>query len=116
MSKLEERLGVRLLNRSTRSVSLSEAGAHCCNDCNQRWQESPKLFEDLNSLRESPSGILRLNVPRAAAHLVLAPQVAAFHQVYPDIQLEIVVSDQLVDIVAQGFDAVFASVRACSKI
>lgn len=105
MSKLEERLGVRLLNRSTRSVSLSEAGGALLQRLQPAMAGIAEAFEDLNSLRESPSGILRLNVPRAAAHLVLAPQVAAFHQVYPDIQLEIVVSDQLVDIVAQGFDA-----------
>lgn len=105
MSKLEENLGVRLLHRSTRSVSLSEAGEALLQRLQPALLNIEEAFEDLNSLRQSPRGTLRLNVPRAAAHLVLAPKIAAFHQQYPDITLEIVVSDQLQDIVAEGFDA-----------
>ncbi|WMW79519.1 LysR family transcriptional regulator [Undibacterium cyanobacteriorum] len=105
MSKLEQSLGARLLHRTTRSVSLSEAGEALLRKLGPAMQDIEQAFDDVNSLRQSPRGVLRLNVPRAAAHLVLAPRLTEFYHHYPELQLEVVVSDQLVDIVEEGFDA-----------
>ena len=105
MSKLEQSVGARLLHRTTRSVSLSEAGEALLRKLGPAMQDIEQAFDDVNSLRQSPRGVLRLNVPRAAAHLVLAPRLTEFYQHFSELQLEVVVSDQLVDIVEEGFDA-----------
>ncbi len=105
MRELEARLGLRLLHRSTRSVSPTDAGLRLLT------QLAPALVEVEQAVRvardegETPNGVLRLNVPRAAATLVLSPVLPEFHARCPQVQLEIVCQDGLVDIVAQGFDA-----------
>lgn len=105
VSKLEKDLGVRLLNRTTRSVSLSEAGSNLLSRLKPALEEIDLALDSLNELRQRPSGRLRLNVPRAATQLVFAPKMASWLQQYPEVQLEIVTNDALVDIVEQGFDA-----------
>ena len=101
---LEERLGVRLLNRTTRSVTLTEAGAQLVAQVRNAFDDIDAALESINRFRDSPAGVLRLNVPRAAV-LLLTPIITAFVQQYPDVKLEIVTDDALVDIVAAGFDA-----------
>ena len=101
---LEERLGVRLLNRTTRSVTLTEAGAQLVAQLRHAFSDIDAAMESINRFRDSPAGVLRLNVPRSAARL-LAPIVTSFVQLYPDVRLDIATDDALVDIVAAGFDA-----------
>lgn len=105
IAKLEQALGVRLLNRSTRSVSPSAAGERLLQRLVPALSEIEQALDSLNALRARPSGKLRLNVPRAAAQLVLAEKIAGFVLAYPEIQLEIVASDALIDIVEEGYDA-----------
>lgn len=102
---LENRLGVRLFNRTTRSVGLTEAGERLFARLKPAFRDIDDALEDLNHFRDKPSGKLRLTAGRQACELVLLPIVSAFLQAFPDIRLEIVESDALVDIVAGGFDA-----------
>ena len=101
---LEERLGVRLLNRTTRSVTLTEAGAQLVAQLRHAFSDIDAALESINRFRDSPAGVLRLNVPRSAARL-LSPIVTTFVPLYPDVRLDIATDDALLDIVAAGFDA-----------
>ena len=102
---LENRLGVRLFNRTTRSVALTDAGERLYARLKPAFRDIDDALEDLNHFRDKPSGNLRLTAGRQACELVLLPIVSQFLQAYPDIRLEIVESDALVDVVAGGFDA-----------
>lgn len=102
---LENRLGVRLFNRTTRSVALTEAGERLYGRLKPAFRDIEDALEDLNHFRDKPSGNLRITSGRQACELVLLPIASEFLQAYPDIRLEVVESDALLDIVAAGFDA-----------
>jgi len=101
---LEDRLGVGLFNRTTRSVSLTEAGRHLLERLQPALGSVNTALEEMNLFRASPAGTLRINTFRDAALVVVAPLIERFLRMYPDIQLDIVSDDGLVDIVGQGFD------------
>jgi DNA-binding transcriptional LysR family regulator len=105
IGKLEQDLGVRLLNRTTRSVNPSPAGAQLLARLQPALADVAAALDELNQERTQPRGRLRLNVPRPAAQLVLAPLLARWRRHCPDVALDITTSDAVVDIVAQGFDA-----------
>ena len=102
---LEERLGVRLLNRTTRSVTPTEAGQLLLARLAPAMREIDDALLDLSALQDVPAGRLRLNVPRPAARLLLAPMLARFVARYPRVQVELVTDDGMIDIVRDGFDA-----------
>jgi DNA-binding transcriptional LysR family regulator len=102
---LEERLGVRLLNRTTRSVALTEAGELLMARVEPAIGDVREALERVRGLRELPSGRLRINAPPPAVDLVLAAMVAPFLRAFPQIDLEIVAESTFVDIVDAGFDA-----------
>ncbi|TVT74012.1 MAG: LysR family transcriptional regulator [Denitromonas halophila] len=102
---LEERLGVRLLNRSTRSVMPTEAGARLLDRLDPALSDIALALDELNAFRDTPRGALRLNVPRIAMRAVLLPILRVFRARYPAVVVEVVADDGLVDIVAEGFDA-----------
>jgi len=102
---LENRLGVRLFNRTTRSVALTEAGERLYARLKPAFRDIEDALEDLNHFRDKPSGNLRMTSGRQACELVLLPIASEFLKIYPDIRLEVVESDALLDIVASGFDA-----------
>jgi DNA-binding transcriptional LysR family regulator len=102
---MEERLGVRLMNRTTRSVALTEAGELLLARVGPAMLQVSGALEDVRGLRAVPSGRLRINAPPPAIDLVLAPMVGPFIEAYPQIDLEIIGESSFVDIVAQGFDA-----------
>src|SRR5438552_9863229 len=102
---LEEQLGTRLLNRTTRSVATSEAGERLLSRIAPALREIGDAAQDVGSRRSEPSGRLRINSPAPATQLVLAPMIAPFLKRFPRISLEIVDEPLLVDIVAAGFDA-----------
>ncbi len=97
MRHLEERLGVRLLNRTTRSVSPTEAGERLLQRLAPALKDILEATLDVRKMRDVPSGRLRINGPEPALHLVLAPMVAPFLKRYPEINLEIVSDSSLVD-------------------
>lgn len=102
---LEERLGVRLLNRTTRSVTPTEAGQRLLDRLGPALAEVAEAIDEVNGFRDAARGTLRLNVPRAVARLVLAPMAAPFLAAHPGIRLEIVDDNAFVDVFAAGFDA-----------
>jgi DNA-binding transcriptional LysR family regulator len=102
---LEERLGMRLLNRTTRSVSLTDAGEKLLARIRPAIMELGAAVEDLNEFRDTPTGTLRLNVSSVPAQIVLAPVIKAFLAAYPAIALDITVDDGHGDIVSGRFDA-----------
>lgn len=103
--RLETRLGVRLLNRTTRSVSPTEAGARLAERLVPAFGEVEAALDVINRFRDRPTGTLRLNVPASAARLVLPAIVTPFLKTYPEIKLEVVVEDSFVDMLAAGCDA-----------
>jgi len=103
--RLETRLGVRLLNRTTRSVAPTEAGARLLERLAPALGEVEAALDVVNGFRDRPAGPLRLNVPLSAARLVLPAIVPPFLSAYPEIRLEIVVEDGFVDVLAAGCDA-----------
>jgi DNA-binding transcriptional LysR family regulator len=105
MRDLEERLGVRLLNRTTRSVAPTEAGERLLQRLAPALQDVVDATLDVRNMRDVPSGRLRINGPEPALRFVLAPMVAPFLKRYPEINLEIVADSSLIDIVSEGFDA-----------
>src|SRR5260221_8692316 len=102
---MEERLGVRLMNRTPRSVALTEAGELLLAGVGPAIADVGDALDQVRGLRGVPSGRLRINAPPPAIDLVLAPMAAPFLQAYPRIDLEIVGDSSFVDIVAGGFDA-----------
>lgn len=102
---VEERIGIRLINRTTRSLALSDAGARLFARINPAFLDIGDAIDELNRFRDTPFGTLRLNVSRICARFVLMPIVTRFLAAFPDIQVELVVNDALVDVVAEGFDA-----------
>ena len=102
---LEKRLGVRLINRTTRSVALSEAGERFLARVSPALREIAGAMEDVNEFRDTPAGTLRINLKERAAHQILRPVVAKFMRRYPDMNVELTMEGRPIDIVAEGFDA-----------
>src|SRR5262245_53895852 len=105
MRELEARLGVRLLTRTTRSVSPTEAGERLLNTVGPRLEEIEAELGALGELRDKPAGTIRLTATEYAADEILLPKLAKLLRAYPDIKVEIVIDYGLTDIVAQRFDA-----------
>lgn len=103
--RLETRLGVRLLNRTTRSVLATEAGLRLLERLGPALGEVESALDAVNGFRDRPAGTLRLNVPVSAARLVLPRIVPPFLAAFPDIRLEIIAEDSFVDVLAAGCDA-----------
>jgi DNA-binding transcriptional LysR family regulator len=103
--RLEARLGVRLLNRTTRSVTPTEAGARLLERLTPALSEITAALDAVNAFRLSPVGTLRLNVPWTVASLVLPPIVTGFIKANPGISVEVTTEEGMVDVMASGFDA-----------
>src|SRR6202012_4836278 len=103
--RLEARLGVRLLHRTTRSVEPTEAGQHLLQRLGPAFTGVEAALDVVNGFRGKPAGTLRLNVPVSAVRLVLPAIVPPFLAAYPEIRLEVVADDSFVDILAEGGDA-----------
>ncbi len=105
MRALEERLGVRLLNRTTRSVSVTEAGEGLLARLGPALHEISGAVEAVDTFRQRPSGSVRINAPAPAVEFFLAPPAAAFLEAHPDVTLELISDAAHVDIVEDRFDA-----------
>ncbi|EEQ08870.1 Transcriptional regulator, LysR family [Yersinia mollaretii ATCC 43969] len=102
---LETRLGVRLLNRTSRTVAATEAGASLAMRLNVGFREIGEALDEINRLRDRPVGRLRLNILSDSARLIMARHLPKFLNQFPDVEVEISVDDRMVDIVSEGFDA-----------
>lgn len=105
ITALERRAGVRLLQRTTRSVGLTEAGERFLARLRPAVHDVHGAFAELDELRDRPAGTLRLAVSTIACRRFIEPNLSAFLTRYPDIQLDVIVEDGLTDIVQRGFDA-----------
>ncbi len=105
INALEDRLGVRLLSRTTRSVALTDAGRRLLEQLQPALRDIDRALTGASEDRSVPSGLLRLSVPRSVTHYLLLPRLALFAATYPDVTIEIRADDAFVDIVAEGFDA-----------
>lgn len=110
---LEESLGVRLLNRTTRSVSLTEIGERLLVQLRPVLDGFDAAIESVNSVRERPAGHLRLTMPPPVARFVLRPLLARFMEQFPEITLDICAQSELTDIVAGRYDA---GIRSSSRL
>ncbi|TXI05492.1 MAG: LysR family transcriptional regulator [Rhizobium sp.] len=102
--ELETRLGVRLLNRTTRSLSLTHAGARLHERFKPAMAEMDAAVQDIVNLRDTPAGTLRVHIPRIPAAMFLEPVLGRFHEAYPDIILDVTVDEAVTDIVEAGYD------------
>jgi DNA-binding transcriptional LysR family regulator len=102
---LEARVGSALFIRTTRSVGLTEAGERFLSRAKPAFEELVAATEAARELGQRPTGLLRLSVPRAVVPLILEPVIASFCQAYPELEVEIAASEELVDLAAEGFDA-----------
>ena len=102
---LEERLGLRLLTRTTRSVAPTEAGERLLRNVGHHFDEIEAAIDSLSELKERPSGTIRINSSEYAAETLLWPKLAEFLPHYPDVKVEIWADYMLADIVAERFDA-----------
>ena len=105
MRQLEERLGMRLLHRTTRSVSVTDAGLRLLEQLRPAIDQIAGALEDLNQKRQRPLGRLRIYAVHVAAAAVIAPIWGRFLSTYPDVHLELAAGEAPIDIVAKGFDA-----------
>ncbi|AXL50851.1 transcriptional regulator [Paraburkholderia caffeinilytica] len=102
---LEARIGAALFIRTTRSVGLTEAGERFLSQAKPAFEELIAASEVARGLGQRPAGLLRLSVPRAVVPILLEPVIASFCQAYPEVEVEIATSKELVDLAAEGFDA-----------
>lgn len=105
VTELENRLNLRLLQRTTRSVAPTEAGRRLLARIEPALQEIASAVEDAHAAEGRPAGRLQVTLPRLAAEMMLVPLVPAFHRIYPEVTLDLVIDDHLIDIVAEGLDA-----------
>src|SRR6266581_3534319 len=102
---LESRLGVRLINRTNRSVTLTAAGEELQTAITGPFESIGQAVEGLNRFRDAPAGRIRLNVPEDAASLLLGPVLPVFVDRYPDIELDLSVTNRMIDVTDLGYDA-----------
>ncbi|MEN3149787.1 LysR family transcriptional regulator [Neorhizobium sp. IRAMC:178] len=112
---LEAKLDVRLFNRTTRSVSLTQAGARLLARLDPVLQDLDQALDTLSEERGTPSGSLRINANKSGARILLTDVVPHFLDLYPDVELDLVSEGRLVDIVEQGFDAGIRLLEAVPK-
>ncbi len=106
ITRLEKRLGSRLLNRTTRTISLTDAGRAYYERCSQIVIDAENAERSINRLQETPSGLLRINAPVSFGSSHLLDVFSRFMQSYPEIKLEVEFNDRLIDVVAEGYDVV----------
>jgi DNA-binding transcriptional LysR family regulator len=102
---LEARIGAALFIRTTRSVGLTEAGERFLSRAKPAFEELVAASQVARGLGQRPAGLLRLSVPRAVVPILLEPLIASFCQAYPEVEVEIAASKELIDLAAEGFDA-----------
>lgn len=102
---LETRVGIRLLNRTNRSVTLTAAGEDLLAAISNPFDEIERAVDRLNRYRDAPTGRIRINIPSDAASLLIGPVLPAYVDRYPEMELDVAVSNHLVDVIHGGFDA-----------
>jgi DNA-binding transcriptional LysR family regulator len=104
ISRLEQQLGVRLLNRTTRRLSLTEAGDHFFRQCETAIRQMENAMSDIHALQDTPKGHLRISAPSSFGVMHLAPLIPHLQQQYPDLKIDLTIEDHQIDIVETGID------------
>lgn len=104
INQLETRLNARLLNRSTRKLSLTEAGRLLYDHCKRIQQDIDTAIQAVSSTHDTPRGMLRINAPLSFGHLHLIPAIADFNQKYPEIEVELLLGSQYANLIETGLD------------
>jgi DNA-binding transcriptional LysR family regulator len=107
IAELEDQLGVRLLERSTRNLRLTDVGSEVLEQARRSVEVSKAIDNVVSNRLSNISGLLRLSAPPSISDTMLQPMVGAFHASYPDVRVEIFVTDRYVDHIAEGIDLVF---------
>lgn len=111
IAKLERSLGARLLNRSTRGLSVTEAGAAFYEHCNRIIEEAEQATQVVNELHSEPRGVLKVTTSVAFGTLHVAPALTEFLGRYPDVKIDMTITDRIVDLVEEGYDIAIRIVR-----
>ena len=106
VTRLEKRLGSRLLNRTTRTISLTDAGKAYFERCHQIVIDAENAGRSISQLQDTPRGLLRLNAPVSFGSIYLLDHLSEFMKRYPEITLEVEFNDRMIDVVAEGYDVV----------
>ena len=106
VTRLEKRLGSRLLNRTTRTISLTDAGRAYYERCSQIVIDAENAERSINQLQDTPRGLLRVNAPASFGSKYLLDVLPKFMHRYPEVKLEVEFNDRLIDVVAEGYDVV----------
>jgi len=104
IKKLESQLGVKLLNRSTRSISLTEAGAEYYQSCRIIAEQATTANQQIENLKNEPEGLLKITCPVNVGMQIVVPALSEFRRLYPKIELDIMLSDEVVNIMQEGID------------
>ena len=104
IKKLETQLGIKLLNRSTRSIALTEAGSQYYERCRVIVEQALAANQQIENLKNTPTGLIKIACPVSVGLHTIVPALNSFRQLYPNIQLEINLSDEVVNIIKEGFD------------
>ena len=104
IKKLESHLGVKLLNRSTRSISLTEAGAEYYQSCRIIAEQASTANQQIENLKNEPEGLLKITCPVNVGLQIVVPALNEFHRLYPKIELDIMLSDEVINIMQEGID------------
>ena len=104
IKKLETQLGIKLLNRSTRSIALTEAGSQYYERCRVIVEQALAANQQIENLKNNPTGLIKIACPVSVGLHAIVPALNSFRQLYPNIQLEINLSDEVVNIIKDGFD------------
>ena len=104
IKKLESQLGVKLLNRSTRSISLTEAGSEYYQSCRIIAEQATTANQQIENLKNEPEGLLKITCPVNAGLNMVVPALNEFRRLYPKIELDVMLSDEVVNIMQEGID------------
>ena len=104
LKKLESQLGVKLLNRSTRSISLTEAGTQYYQYCRTIAEQADKAHQQIENLKNEPEGLLKVTCPVNVGLQMVVPALNDFRQLYPKIELDVILTDEIVNIMQEGID------------
>jgi DNA-binding transcriptional LysR family regulator len=104
LKKLESQLGVKLLNRSTRSIALTEAGAEYYQSCRIIAEQATTANQQIENLKNEPEGLLKITCPVNVGLQIVVPALSEFHRLYPKIKLDLMLSDEVVNIMQEGID------------
>jgi len=104
IKKLETQLGIKLLNRSTRSIALTEAGSQYYERCKVIVEQALAANQQIENLKNDPTGVIKISCPVSVGLNIIVPALNEFRQFYPNIQLDVNLSDEVVNIIKEGFD------------